>query len=297
MIDTKELRRLTQAATPGPWTNHGRQPNVAGLPHSAVAAKTLLARVYSEAYGDVEQETANAAFIAAANPAAVSELLDRLEAAEAEALEEARLNGMGSEREAKHLAQIAALEKERDALRTALDALRGKAIDRSVDNAFARFAGVFGKGPDAPYPGMSEAFEKHFSQSFTDREWRAESGVWAAAWKAAKNHGAQPAPSVPEGWLRAVDEALVTAYVGVANADDTYELAKAKLNNLIGFHVDVATDPAVNGGWKLMPIEPTKEIYACFAAYDGTSYSNPFDFDNFKADYASALAAAPEAKP
>ena len=29
MIDTKELRRLAQAATPGPWINHGRQPNVA----------------------------------------------------------------------------------------------------------------------------------------------------------------------------------------------------------------------------------------------------------------------------
>ena len=82
MIDTKELRRLAQAATPGPWINHGRQLNVAGLPHSAVAAKTLLARVYSEAYGDVEQETANASFIAAANPAAITELLDRLEAAE-----------------------------------------------------------------------------------------------------------------------------------------------------------------------------------------------------------------------
>lgn len=84
MIDTKELRRLTQAATPGPWINHGRQPNVAGLPHSAVAAKTLLARVYSETYGDVEQETANASFITAANPAAITELLDRLEAAERE---------------------------------------------------------------------------------------------------------------------------------------------------------------------------------------------------------------------
>lgn len=127
MIDINELRRLAQAATPGPWINHGRQPNVAGLPHSAVAAKTLLARVYSEAYGDVEQETANASFIAAANPAAVSELLDRLEAAKSDALEQARLNGMGSEREAKHLAQIAALEKERDAMRAELDALRKEA--------------------------------------------------------------------------------------------------------------------------------------------------------------------------
>jgi hypothetical protein len=56
--------------TPGPWINHGRitQP---GLPHSAVAAKTLIARVYSEAFGDEAQEVANARLIAAA-----PELLD-----------------------------------------------------------------------------------------------------------------------------------------------------------------------------------------------------------------------------
>jgi hypothetical protein len=51
--------------TPGPWTNHGRitQP---GLPHSAVAAETLIARVYSKCFGDTEQEIANANLIAAA---------------------------------------------------------------------------------------------------------------------------------------------------------------------------------------------------------------------------------------
>ena len=62
------------------------------------------------------------------------------------------------------------------------------------------------------------------------------------------NAGKQSAPSVPDGWLRAIDDALVSAHVGVANTNDTYEQAKAKLDNLIGFHVDVATDPAVNGG-------------------------------------------------
>lgn len=51
--------------TPGPWTNHGRIKQ-AGLPHSAVAAKTLIARVYSEAFGDSEQEAANAHLISAA---------------------------------------------------------------------------------------------------------------------------------------------------------------------------------------------------------------------------------------
>lgn len=76
------------------------------------------------------------------------------------------------------------------------------AQDESVRKAWARFSNELHRSPDAPYPGMSEAFEQHFSQSFTDREWRAESATWAAAWKAAKRHEAQaqPAPSIPVGW-------------------------------------------------------------------------------------------------
>ena len=108
---------------------------------------------------------------------------------------------------------------------------------------------------------------------------------------------AQPAPSIPEGWLRAIDEALVVAHIGVANESDTYEQAKVKLDNLISLHIDEATDPAVNGGWKLVPIEPTETLYQCFSAYDGTSYSNPFDYDDFVKDWREALEAAPEAKP
>ena len=95
--------------------------------------------------------------------------------------------------------------------------------DESVRKAWARFSHELNHSPDAPYPGMSEAFEQHFSQSFTDREWRAESATWAAAWKAAKRHEAQaqPAPSVPEDvkrdaeryrYLRARDDG--TAGVG-----------------------------------------------------------------------------------
>ena len=53
------------AHTPGPWINHGRIPQV-GIPHSAVASKTLIARVYSESFGDIEEEAANADLIAAA---------------------------------------------------------------------------------------------------------------------------------------------------------------------------------------------------------------------------------------
>ena len=78
-----------------------------------------------------------------------------------------------------------------------------------VRKAWARFSNELHRSHDAPYPGMSNAFEQHFSQSFTDREWRAESGTWAAAWKAAKRHEAQqvqPAPSVPERWKQMVQE-------------------------------------------------------------------------------------------
>jgi len=52
--------------------------------------------------------------LGAVQPEEVAVLLDRLEAAEAEALEEARLNGMGSEREAALMAKLEAAERERD---------------------------------------------------------------------------------------------------------------------------------------------------------------------------------------
>ena len=53
----------------------------------------------------------------------VLELLDRLEEAESDALEQARLNGMGSEREAALMAKLEAAEKERDALRARIEAM------------------------------------------------------------------------------------------------------------------------------------------------------------------------------
>lgn len=53
--------------------------------------------------------------------------------------------------------------------------------------------------PDVPFPGMQEAFEAHYSQSFTDRDWRREAGVWAAAWKAATRYA--ECQKVPEGWV------------------------------------------------------------------------------------------------
>ena len=198
--------------------------------------------------------------------------------------------------------------------------------DASVRKAWARFSHELHRSPDAPYPGMADAFEQHFSQSFIDREWKAEAATWAAAWKAAKRHCAQPAPSVPEGvsfidtsqlegvvsteivhsypppsgWLRAIDEALVTTHIGVANAHDTYEQAKAKLDSLIGFHVDVATDPAVNGGFKLMPNGWEANLLIVEHAmrmnnWDWNS-NTPDDLKRSAYKIISNLLAAPEAK-
>lgn len=50
-------------------------------------------------------------------------MIDRLEGAESDALEQARLNGMGASREAALLAKLEAAEKERDTLRAKIEAM------------------------------------------------------------------------------------------------------------------------------------------------------------------------------
>ena len=89
-IDINKLRRLTQAATSGEWYvergNHiyGRNEVTDGeeVWHPVIACT-------DDDEVNVNFE-ANAAFIAAANPAAINELLDRLEAAEKERSERGR---------------------------------------------------------------------------------------------------------------------------------------------------------------------------------------------------------------
>lgn len=52
-----------------------------------------------------------------------------------------------------------------------------------------------GDSPSAPYPGMIAAFERHYGQSFADKDWRDEASVWAAAWKASKARSAAQEPT------------------------------------------------------------------------------------------------------
>lgn len=116
MIDTIELRKLTQAATSGEWYVkrgnyiYGRNEVTDG---EEVWYPVIACTDDDEVNVNFE---ANAAFIAAANPAAISELLDRLEAAEKDvAIKEEVIDSLAAV--VKRLdAQCDAAEKERDAL-------------------------------------------------------------------------------------------------------------------------------------------------------------------------------------
>lgn len=46
--------------------------------------------------------------------------------------------------------------------------------------------------------------------------------------------------------------------------------------------------------WKPVPIEPTEAMIHAMSAYDGTQYSDPFDANDFVADYRAMLAVAPQ---
>ena len=109
MIDINELRQSLGAVQP---------EEVAELLDRLEAAEAVLkdfgttaqeVECWLERYRSIEREA--------------EALRTRLEAAEADALEQARLNGMGGEREAALMAKLEAAEKERDALRARIEAL------------------------------------------------------------------------------------------------------------------------------------------------------------------------------
>lgn len=88
-VNKQELRRLAEAATPGPWKEcgHARGGCSCGMVWSR-AADLPVAEAWrgdQEAPEPAEGAKANAAFIAAANPAAILSLLDELERAESDA--------------------------------------------------------------------------------------------------------------------------------------------------------------------------------------------------------------------
>lgn len=131
IIDINELRRLAQEATPGPWkmlpVGNGRQK-------FAVADSEFLSILTVTDEGGATFGTvcddADAKFIAAASPAAISELLNRLESAEKELVE---LRSSMKFR----TSLIGRTEAERDALRDrlALESQESGAFHEAVERA------------------------------------------------------------------------------------------------------------------------------------------------------------------
>lgn len=111
MIDINELRRLAQAATPGPWYVTGKLTRYVEARIDGGLIQEVAACGPTKADGGYgPQQEANARLLAAANPAAILELLDRLEAAERDAaLKEKVIDALGSE--------LNAVAKEHDSLR------------------------------------------------------------------------------------------------------------------------------------------------------------------------------------
>jgi len=87
-VDRAELRRLADAATPGPWEavvlgSEGYEVRAPALPWKAGAKVTRRPRVARCGYEEWAVDRANAEYVAAVDPAVVLELLgviDQLEA-------------------------------------------------------------------------------------------------------------------------------------------------------------------------------------------------------------------------
>lgn len=75
-IDIEELKRLAEAATPGPWNTSPGGCGIIGPDKQWLGGMNDWVCEYSK---EMTQSENNAAFIAAANPAAVLELIAEIE--------------------------------------------------------------------------------------------------------------------------------------------------------------------------------------------------------------------------
>lgn len=126
-LDLEALRKLAEAATPGPWEATGWAPKDADWlepPNCIVDSPHGLIADTSES----DRDEADAAFIAAANPTAVLSLCDRVAALERE-LRSAEDKIVGYK--ANHEITYAAFLKEERRADAAVAALRSAVADES----------------------------------------------------------------------------------------------------------------------------------------------------------------------
>ena len=86
------------------------------------------------------------------------------------------------------------------------------------------------------------------------KEWEAQGDK---AYKRGFSDGMKEAPT-GESWIRAIDEAMVGAHIGVAEMADDYGTAKKKLNALICWSVQVDRD--LSHALPAQPAEPAKDV-------------------------------------
>ena len=197
MIDINELRRLAQAATPGPWyvgtgTYEGR--NIYSVVSVTDAEGFTYQPVVATAEdNEVPQWDANVRLIAACNPVAISELLDRLEAAEKER-DNANAAAVNIALEAERL------QCENDALRSELKEVRyGVAV--AHDTIKAQRAKIEAMEQQEPVWFIDERGEpKRYHKSKADY---CKYGGLDLLY-ALPGAQTQPAPSVPTALLVAV---------------------------------------------------------------------------------------------
>jgi hypothetical protein len=80
-------------------------------------------------------------------------------------------------------------------------------------------------------------------------------------------------PAAPVNvWQQAIDAELVNAYLGVAPNDATFEGAQKAIHELICWHIDVATNPATNGGQRLTDAKPTTGELVMDVRCEGCGY-------------------------
>jgi len=220
----------------------------------------------------------------------VHALLDRLEAAEAEALEEARLNGMGSEREAALLAKLEAAEKERDwhagrceDAMNEIDALRAKIEAMERQEPVAQ-VGVHKTGGNAGIMWSARPLNEFDSLPLL----RDGDRLYLAP-------GAQPAQMVV-----AYLDLGVGGYMDIGtDLTDEALAALPKGRHMLGIvgtygvdgYVPAQNAPSVLEGYKLVPIEPTPTMIT--AALESSHAINAHRAEHC---YRAMLAAAPEAK-
>ena len=175
MIDINELRRLAQAATPGGWYV-ARGNYVYGVKEVTDGEEVWHPVIACTDDDEVSINfEGNANFIAAANPATISELLDRLEAAE-------------KERDAELLAMYRRVRDERDALRAALQH-ETDCVEAAMAEIEAMRAKIEAMEKQEPFDADSDVFRSAF-----------EAALKAGNWPATRQGDGYRSPSTQIAW-------------------------------------------------------------------------------------------------